>query len=1094
MRSIWLKFSLVLLSSTLAWSATVGTISGRITDDRTGEPIIGAQVMISALGLGGSTDFEGEYYIQNVPVGVHVVQVWMIGYARVTINDVGVVMDQTTPVNVSLEEEIIEGQEVTVVAERPLVEKDVTVKKLVRTAEEIQNLPARNLTEMLTLQSGVIQIKSAEHGIPGFEDRGIEQIHVRGGRSGEIGYTIDGMYIENPIYGGIGKGTRLNTHSVQDLITQTGVFSAEYGDAMSQIVNMITAIGGDRYAGTFEWKGSNRGPLSSEQDRLRDYNSFAGSVSGPIWPGMNKVTFHISADYTNRAYRVLEFDDKIYEEGDPGNRQNQANKVHWLDRYAGWRAFGFDRTYDIFTKLHWKIDSYKQLNFTHWLVDSKFKTYGRWNQFYEENKNVNHKYSQRYHLEFRHQLNEKTYYTLSASRFTQEMEIDVEDGDMDGDGYPDWVEYKIGTEARGIHNGVDYKGECDIPYESEQTFGPGVYVPNDGPEPLVLESWGPGCLRTMITYYWRSPQHVGGASFDSTRENIIIEKGDRIVIHPYDKVYIKEIFLEEKFDDNGMIVSTSRYSNGNLINPLDSLEYSDKNGQTHWWHYGDPLNEYLAEGQYTPFAFMFYPDSTYERYSSPTGLSASEFAAMRDSLYYIQYYEYGSGGADRYRHYTKSVTDELKFDLTSRVNKHHQLRGGIDLKRHLITFDETQLPWLDPAYGETYGLPDSVERDGPLEEFVYGTGEKSPIEIGAYILDKIEYPWMTINMGVRFDIQNSLDSSWADPRVRTSGSVPTEWNVLWSPRLSISHVITDKATFTFGYGRYFQNLTYRNIYLNDENDLTTALPIVGNSHVQAQGVTAYEFGLNWEIVDFWKLGVVGWSKDYSDLGSTERVQAFPYSYSVVVNYDYGSARGLDLRLMKRGGSAWSTDIQYTLSRATANRADTWQGYRSSDTQESMPKKEVLMDYDRTHNMTITGGYQFNKKNSPRLFGRAILDKTSAHMTLVAISGSPYTPFDINLNRGGATNSERMPWFIETNLAVRKMMRVANVNMSLGLIVRNIFNRENIIDIYEETGSPTDPGRTATRSIEQGTSSLTLYDRPYYYSDPRQIDLTLKLNF
>ncbi len=1096
MRSIWVKLSLVLLSSTLAWSATVGTISGRITDEKTGEPIIGAQVMIASLGLGGSTDFEGEYYIQNVPVGVHSVQVWMIGYSKLTISDVGVVMDQSTPMNASLSEEVIAGQEVTVVAERPLVEKDVTVKKLVRTAEEIQNLPTRDLTEMLTLQSGVIQIKSAEYGIPGFEDRGIEEIHVRGGRSGEIGYTIDGMYIENPIYGGIGKGTRMNNHAVQDFITQTGVFSAEYGDAMSQIVNIITAIGGDHYAGTFEYKGSNMGALSSHQDRLRDYSSFAGSFSGPVIPGMKNLTFHISADYTNSSYRVLNFDDKVYIEDDPGNRINKANKVHWLDRDAGWKAFGYDNTYDVFTKLHWKIDSYKQVNLSHWIVDSKFKTYDRWNQYYEDNKNVNHKFSQRWHLEFRHQLNEKTYYTLSASRFTQEMEIDVEDGDMDSDGYPDWVEFKIGTEARGLHNGVDYKGDCDIPYENEQKFGPGVSIPNDGADPIYLESWGAGCLRTMVTYYWRGPQHVGTASYDSTRQHIIVNhgQGNGISIGAYDRIRIEDIFLEENFNDSGTLTSSRRLSNGNLINPLDSLEYTDKDGNSLMWKLGDPLNTFLAEGQYTPFAYMLYPDSTYNLFSSPGGLSAAEFAAVQDSLYYIRYYEYGSGGADRYRHYTKSVTDEIKFDLTTRATKHHQIRGGVDLKRHLITFDETQLPWLNPPYGETYGLPGEIERGNAFEEFIYGTGEKSPVEIGAYVLDKIEYPWMTVNAGIRFDIQNSLDSSWADPRVTTSGEVPTKWKVLWSPRLSISHVITDKATFTFGYGRYYQNLTYRNIYLNDANDLTTALPIVGNSHVLPQASTAYEFGLNWEFVDFWKLGVVGWSKDYSDLSATERVQAFPYSYAVVVNYDYASAKGLDLRLIKRGGSAWSTDIQYTLSRATANRADAWQGYRSSDTPESMPKKEVLMSYDRTHNITVTGGYKFSRKNSPRILSRYPLDKTQVHITMVGISGAPYTPFDINLNRSGATNSERMPWYIETNMAVRKTVNLAGINVSLGLIVRNLFNRSNVIDIYEETGSPTDPGRNASTAIKNGTSSLTLYDRPYYYSDLRQIDLTMKLNF
>jgi hypothetical protein len=186
--------------------------------------------------------------------------------------------------------------------------------------------------------------------------------------------------------------------------------------------------------------------------------------------------------------------------------------------------------------------------------------------------------------------------------------------------------------------------------------------------------------------------------------------------------------------------------------------------------------------------------------------------------------------------------------------------------------------------------------------------------------------------------------------------------------------------------------------------------------------------------------------------------------------------------------------QYTLSRATANRADAWEGYRSSDTPETMPKKEVLMDYDRSHNLTITGGYQFSKKNSPKIRGMYPLNNTTTYLTLVATSGAPYTPFDINLNRPGATNSERMPWYIETNLAVRKNFRVGPTKLTAGLIIRNLFNRENVIDIYEETGSADDPGRQNTEAIEAGIYSTTLWDRPYYYSDPRQIDLTLEASF
>ncbi|MDZ7796349.1 MAG: TonB-dependent receptor plug domain-containing protein [Candidatus Marinimicrobia bacterium] len=91
--------------------------------------------------------------------------------------------------------------------------------------------------------------KPADLGIPGFEERGIEQIHVRGGRANETGFMVDGMYIENPLYGGKGKGTRLNQFAVAQVDFQTGFFNAEYGDAMSGMINTVTRTGPDKFTG-----------------------------------------------------------------------------------------------------------------------------------------------------------------------------------------------------------------------------------------------------------------------------------------------------------------------------------------------------------------------------------------------------------------------------------------------------------------------------------------------------------------------------------------------------------------------------------------------------------------------------------------------------------------------------------------------------------------------------------------------------------------------------------------------------------------------------------------------------------------------------
>ena len=66
---------------------------------------------------------------------------------------------------------------------------------------------------------------------------------MRGGRTGEIAYMIDGLYIRNPIYGGIGNGTRLNLFAIQEFDWQPGGFNAEYGDAMSVYLICIQVLG-----------------------------------------------------------------------------------------------------------------------------------------------------------------------------------------------------------------------------------------------------------------------------------------------------------------------------------------------------------------------------------------------------------------------------------------------------------------------------------------------------------------------------------------------------------------------------------------------------------------------------------------------------------------------------------------------------------------------------------------------------------------------------------------------------------------------------------------------------------------------------------
>ena len=120
-------FFIIIYSIVLA--GTDGTIRGKVTD-LNGEPLPGANVFIPSINIGAAADVKGNYIILNVPVDDYDVVVQMMGYQKQTMKEVRVMMDQTVWLNFKLPLEQLEGDEVIVIGERPLVEKGTTSKKV----------------------------------------------------------------------------------------------------------------------------------------------------------------------------------------------------------------------------------------------------------------------------------------------------------------------------------------------------------------------------------------------------------------------------------------------------------------------------------------------------------------------------------------------------------------------------------------------------------------------------------------------------------------------------------------------------------------------------------------------------------------------------------------------------------------------------------------------------------------------------------------------------------------------------------------------------------------------------------------------------
>ena len=274
-----------------------GKITGIIVNKETGEPLPGVNVVVEEIALGAATDVNGYYFIINVPPGDYTLQVSYIGYATQKVQNLRVNIDQTTFQNIAMTAEVLEGEEIIVMADRPMVQKDLTSSQKITTGAEMKEMPVESFLGVLTTQAGVNQ------GADG-------ALHIRGGRSNEIGYYIDGVAVSNPFFTN-SLAINISNKALEEMKVISGAFNAEYGNAMSGIVNLQIKEGGKNYEGSISaYTGDYFSNDTELYTNIDDVNPLAntileGSISGPVpLIGNNgRITFNVSGRWSdNEGY------------------------------------------------------------------------------------------------------------------------------------------------------------------------------------------------------------------------------------------------------------------------------------------------------------------------------------------------------------------------------------------------------------------------------------------------------------------------------------------------------------------------------------------------------------------------------------------------------------------------------------------------------------------------------------------------------------------------------------------------------------------------------------------------------------------------
>jgi outer membrane receptor for ferrienterochelin and colicin len=296
----------------LAWSVlgvlgapggTTGIIEGVVLDKKTGEPLPGVNVRCAVLSVGTVTNTEGMFALHNVRVGAWEIRFTHIGYQTFVLRNVVVHPDLRTRLRIQLDPTAVEMEEVVVVQEKPLIQTDITATAFQVSGEDLRALPITRPLEIVGYKPGTTL-----------------EGNVRGGKTTEVSYLIDGLPVQELMRGEVTATLPLS--SIVGMSIHTGGFEAQYGNALSGVVNIVTRtggndftafaragsdhmVGGRQHSKQAEFETSVTGPLV--QDRLSFLVAGSGMQSGTRWWQDMERAFPLPIDRQLNGFGKLDY-------------------------------------------------------------------------------------------------------------------------------------------------------------------------------------------------------------------------------------------------------------------------------------------------------------------------------------------------------------------------------------------------------------------------------------------------------------------------------------------------------------------------------------------------------------------------------------------------------------------------------------------------------------------------------------------------------------------------------------------------------------------------------------------------------------------
>ncbi len=1022
---LYILISSLLLLPALMMAKTTGKLSGKVIDRETNEPLPAVNVVIDGTSMGAATDLNGNFFIINVPAGTYSVRAEMIGYNIYVVNDVRIKVDLTTTVNFKLEATVLDvGETVTVTADRPLIQVDQTGSRSVASSEEMERRSVDSFQDVIETTAGIV-----------VDDN--NRMHMRGGRAREISFLMDNSTnILNPMTGDF--DTDIPELAIEEASVSTGGFSAEYGNAQSGVVNVVTKDGGPVFQGTVRYSTSALGgwgsSLSHDEVEENRHNPEI-ALGGPVpftkalkIPG--NLRYFLSGWYESTDGRFV----NEHSEGSTiqGKLTYKMTPSHTLRIKGLYR----DRDRDYFDNL-WKQTTYEDLN-------ENYKPYGdKNNDGIDDNTAF---------------INDP----LTGVWYGNGI-LDTEDRngnnfldpgeDLNDNGVLDREDLN-NNHSLDSFNMLDHKS--DISEESNQIaitwthqLSPKTFYE------LHID-------RYFTSYFMNAKEYInedydGDGKLDLVSENVDLN-GDG-AIDP-------DEWLD--FDGDGYFDKVAEDINGNgIIDPYGT----------------DLLTDWDSDG---------YIDASQKAYpNDPSKWKTTGNFGFKGEKSADGFYTYGSGLTwdRRYWYLDESTSYGVKFDLESQVNNNHNIRSGLDLKyREIFRYDATDRY----GYGERFKVyPNSgafyVQDKMEFQGMILNAG----LRFDYFNANWVDYPnnlndptWDEKDSGYEDANSNGLlddgedlndngvlDQAWDAEKYSGANSpklgdikdpIKIDFKSYFSPRFGIAFPITERDVLNFSYGQYFQEPLGQLLFMNLEFDLGGGFPLIGNPNLNPERTTMYEFILKHQISNSQRLTVTAFYKDISDLTDTRPVYWTSRDwYGFYYNADYGNVRGMEFDFVQRPFLARflyvSGSANYTYQVAKNKASETSKGYLTEWSGNVLPTVESYVSWDQRHTVNLNLDLIVPKDQD--LFGLPVLNDVGVNIQYYYGSGTRWTP-PKGQDKAALDNTATLPSRQTVDLRLSKRFHMGRIEPSFFIDIRNVFNKRNIIKLaddgeewYHATGDP-----------------------------------------